>query len=188
MVDVEEQKTIIPLDDQQFPAEPGLRHLMPKDIKKEVRKEWHWFLWLRQMTYKEIEAITGFERTTIWKDLTEVQEELAHNPLDHQKTLQLAMMQLRFDHAEVIQRARDSESDKNAAELYKIAAQIQIKILERFTQPINIGEHVIRGEQDHAQAIIDFMVEKYGPESLDTFETWYSKKRVAKATMSSPKN
>jgi len=178
----EEPETIIPLDNQQFPAVPGLRHLMPKDIKKEVRKEWFWFLWLRLKTYKEIEEITGFERTTIWKDLKEIQEELARNPLDHQKTVQLVMLQLRMDHAEVITRARETESDKNAVNFYKIAAQIQIKLLERFTQPMNIDEQVTRG-QDQTQAIIDFMVEKFGPESLDDFETWYSKKRIAQDTM-----
>jgi len=179
----EDQKSVIPFGDQQFPAEPGLRHLMPKDVKKEVRKEWHWFLWLRLFTYEEIEAITGFERTTIWKDLKEVQEEMARNPLDHQKTIQLVMLQLRMDHAEIIQRARDSESDKNAASLYKIAVQTQTKMLERFTQPINVNEQAIRSE-DQTQAVIDFMVEKFGPESLDAFETWYSKRRVAKETMS----
>jgi len=176
----EGQDSLIPMDDKQFPTEPGMRHLLPKDIKKEVRKEWHWFLWLRQHKYHEIEAITGFERTTIWQDLKEVQEELARNPLDHQQTIQLAMLQLRMDHAEIIQRAREAKADGNASKLYKIAAEIQMTILERFTQPANIGEQLIRNEQNYAQGVIDFMVEKYGPESLDGFEVWWSQRRIAK--------
>lgn len=179
----EKSKTLIPLDPDQFPTRPGLRHLMPKEIKKEVRKEWHWFLWLTQHTYAEIEEITGYERTTIWEDLKEVQQELSKDPINHESTRQLALMQMRFLAAEIITRARETKNDNSAAKLYAEAADIQKTILERYTQAGGLGETTPKETIDKVNALAEFMIERFGAESLDNFEAWYSKRQVAKAAM-----
>lgn len=162
--------------------EEGLKKLLPRELKKEIRKEWHFFLWCRQMEYSQISSITGYERTTIWLDIKEVMDELQEHPIEHEKTRQLALLQLRQLSAEITHRARDSENDNSAAKLYKEAADIQKTILERFTQPISNTE-VQKSEDEMSRALIDFMVEKWGPEALDGFEKWYSKRKVALSAM-----
>jgi len=148
------------------------------EIKKEIRREWHFFLWGRQKTYKEIQEITGFSKVTIWNDLKEVEAELAANPIDHEKTRQLTLLQMRQLAAEITHRARTAENDNSAAKLYKEAADIHKTILNRFTQPVSVAE-VEKTEKGMSSALMDFMIEKFGPEALDDFEKWYSKRKIA---------
>jgi hypothetical protein len=167
--------------EKQFLEDAGLGELLPWELKKEARKEWHWFLWLSQKTYAEITKITGFHRDTVRKDIEEAQAELSKHPIDYEGIRQLALAQLRFVRAEIIHAARDAKSEHAKAKLYGEAAGILEKILDRFTQPTTINQQAVKPEMDRARALIEYMIEKYGPDSLDGFEEWYTKWKVDKA-------
>lgn len=176
---MDEENPIIPSKDK-F-SMPGLRDEYPGAIKREVRKEWVWFLWLTQHTQEEIAGIVGCSRGTVVNDLNDMKEQLAKHPIDHEHVRQLALIQMRFAFAEIIHAARDAESEHAKAKLYDVAAGIQEKILDRFTQAATINQRAVKSEMDRAQALIEYMIEKYGPDSLDGFEEWYTKRKVAKA-------
>ena len=86
---------------------------LPKDFQIEVRQEWHLMLWLNQRTYAEIEAITGFGKTTIWGDIKTAMARLAATPKTIQDIIQSTMMSLRITKAEIMAAAREAQEEKN---------------------------------------------------------------------------
>jgi hypothetical protein len=152
---------------------------LPKDFKREVREEWHFQLWLMQKTYKEIEAITGFERTCIWNDIKRVQARLAATPKTIESIIQTAMMSLRITAAEATAAARTAQDDDNVrwdrvAKLFDVAASIHKTILTRFTQPALVKQPDAADDQK-SQIILEFIVMKFGPEGLDGFDEYYTR-------------
>lgn len=142
------------------------------DIKIEARRERVFWLWLRGYKLREIEEMTGVERTTLWRDIKAVREQLAANPQTIEQILMETLMMMRFIRADALEMARKADL-KNAHRYYKVAADIDKKILERFTQPETMFKVEDHSDDEKAKAVIDFIIEKMGPEALDGFETWY---------------
>lgn len=154
---------------------------MPRDIKIAARREWHYFLWVRQYPLKAIEEITGFERTTIWRDLKYIMDHLADTPQNLEAVRQSALMSLRFAAAEIMDEARRAQGHVKSG-LYKTAAGIHQTILARYTQP---GKEITVSppEEKKIQAVIDYMIEKMGQEALADFEEWWmARQRIEKKT------
>lgn len=152
---------------------------LPKDMKRQVREEWHFHLWLMQRTYKEIEAITGFERTCIWNDIKRVQARLAATPSTLESIIQTAMMSLRITAAEATAAAREAQDDDNVrwdrvAKLYGVAADIHKTILTRFTQPALVKQPST-ADYEKSTIILEYIVNKFGPECLDGFDDYYTR-------------
>lgn len=145
---------------------------LPKDMKIEGRREWMLFLWLRGKTYSEIEKITGFERSTIWKDIKVMQEELAKNPAGAESIRQSALFSMRLMKAEILEKARTVENNV-AWRYYQSALGVEEMILERYTQPGREIPVPSADESDIKQALIDYLVEKLGPDGMEGFEEWF---------------
>lgn len=155
---------------------------LPKDIKREAREEWHYMLWLQGKKYGEIEAITGFERTTIWKDIKRMMARLGATPSDMESIRQMALMSLRITRSEALAAARKAQVVQaggravpygSVAKLFEVAADIDKVILQRYTQPG--ASHGSRSDIERSKIIIDYMVNKFGPESLDDFDEYYTR-------------
>lgn len=156
---------------------------LPKDIKLRARREWHWFLWTRQKKYREIEEITGYERSCIADDIKWVMENLATTPQDMESVRQMALMSLRFLCAEITAEARNASGHVKAG-LYKTAAGIYQSILTRYTQPGGKEIAVVQSDaEDKIQGLIDYMIEKMGAEAMLDFEAWWVIRVKAKKQM-----
>ncbi len=169
------------MDSELRDLEPFDATKLPKDIQREAREEWHYMLYLRGKKYREIEAITGYERTTIWKDIKRMITRLGATPKDMESIRQMALMSLRITRSEVMASARKAQVVQaggravpygSVAKLYGVAADIDKMILQRYTQAVPLGS---RPDIEKSKIIIDFMVNKYGPESLDDFEEYYTR-------------
>ena len=174
-----EERDLVPFDAKK----------MPKDLQREAREEWHYILYLHGKKYREIEGITGYERTTIWKDIKRVIARLGATPRDMESIRQMAMMSLRITRSEVLDAARKAQIQKggravaygSVAKLYAVAAGIDETILERYTQ--RAVPQGASGDIEKSKIIIDFMVNKFGPESLDAFEEYYTTHLALKNAM-----
>lgn len=160
---------------------------LAKDFKREVREEWHFMLWLRQKTYREIREITGFARDTIWRDIKAVQAKLAATPRSIEDIIQTAMMSLRMTKVEAMAAARTASEEPNPrwdriAKLYGIAADIDKTILIRMTQPALIKKPDA-ADEEKSQIILDFIVSKFGPEGLDDFDEYYTRQLTLKRNL-----
>jgi len=163
---------------------------LPKEFKREVREEWHLMLWLNQRTYAEIEAITGFARTTIWIDIKTAMARLAATPKTIESIIQTTLMSLRITKAEIMGAAREAQEGKNprwdrVAKLFGEAADIDKAILNRFTQPALVKQPNT-ADSEKSQIVLEFIVSRFGPEGLDGFEEYYTQqlsiKRKLEAT------
>jgi len=161
--------------------------LLPKDFKREIRREWHFQLWCMQKTYEEIHGITGFERTTIWEDIKAVQERLSATPKTIESIIQTALMSLRMTKAEAMAAAREAQAEKQprwdrVAKLFVVAADIDKTILQRFTQPALV-QQPNAADSEKAQIVLDYIVSKFGPEGLDGFEEYYTRQLTLKKNL-----
>lgn len=162
---------------------------LPRDIKREARQEWHYMLWLQGKKYREIELITGFKRKCIWQDIKRVQDRLATTPRDMESVRQMALMSLRITRSKVIhsiELAHESKGGRgqtpwgHIAKLYDVAAGIDETILERYTQTGAAPNTVSLADIEKSKIVMDYMVSKYGPESLDGFEAYYTRQLLLK--------
>ena len=173
-------------DQQLMEFEPAK---LPKDIKREAREEWHYMLWLQGRKYREIEGITGFERTCIWKDIKRVSDRMAATPRDMESTRQMALMSLRVTRSELMHSIRLAHDGKDGrgnipwghiAKLYDVAAGIDETILARYTQTGSVSNEVSLADVEKSKIVLDYLVSKYGPESLDGFEAYYTRQLTLK--------
>ena len=169
------------------PAELAAR--LPRDIKREAREEWHYMLWLQGKVYREIEDITGFKRTCIFLDIKRVESRMAITPKDMESVRQMALMSLRITRSKIIhsiELAHESKSARGAvpwghiAKLYDVAAKIDETILQRYTQAATISSTKALADVEKSKIILDYMVSKFGPESLDGFDEYYSQNLALK--------
>jgi len=164
---------------------------LPRDIKREAREEWHYMLWLRGYKQHEIEDITGYERTTIYRDIKRVMDRLGATPRDMESIRQMALMSLRLTRAEVmstIRKAEDLPVGKvpygHIARLYDVAAGIDEKILERYTQTGGAQSTTSASDLEKSNIILDFIISKFGPEALDGFQDYYTRQLALKKAKS----
>ena len=155
-----------------------IRDMGNYDLKRDYRREWVYFLWLRGKKLKEIEQTTGWDRVTVWRDVKHMRENLDASPRSMEQVRQEALLMLYLDRAEILKKTGDA-TDKDAWRYFKIVSDIDMMILERYTQPSKES----RGEQEanlKMMAIIDYMIENLGPESMGDFEEWYTTRMAAK--------
>ena len=88
-----------------------------------------------------------------------------------------ALLRMHLDRVEILGRARDAE-DKNAWRFYNVIAQLDMKILDRYTQMTGGGGDPALEEK--MKIMIDFMIEKLGPESMNAFGDFYKTRLAAK--------
>lgn len=152
---------------------------LPREVKKEIRRELHWFYWMQQKKYHEITAITGFSRWTIAEDIKWVQANLAANPQSMENIRQTALMTLRLTRGEVISAARAAQHQEKiiynaVAKLYEVAADIDKHILTRYTPPEALQKPgAFKEMEDQLKAMVKYVQHKLGPEGLDDFEDFF---------------
>jgi hypothetical protein len=84
---------------------------------------------------------------------------------------------LHIDRSEILKKAHEA-SVRDAWRYFKIAVNIDTMILERYTQP-NQESRGVQEANQKMMAIIDYMFEKLGPESMGDFEEWYTTRMAA---------
>ena len=162
----------------------GKRDYGNYDLKRDARREWVYFLWLRGKKLREIEEITGSDRVTILRYIKYIIERLTENPRSIEEIRQEALFALRLDRAEIFETINEAKSKEKVnygqiAKLYAEAVGIDKLILQRYTQ--SRGPQSVTGSQiDKAKIILDFIVTKYGPEALDNFEEYYTRQLMLK--------
>ena len=149
------------------------------DMKIDARRELHWYLWVSGKKLKKIREITGWGRWTVWQDLKYIRENLSLTPKATEEVRQETLMSLRLDRARALEELDESEDPKAKAKFPQIAVDVDLKILERYTQPLKTGEKEIMDASEKAQAVIDFMTTKFGPESLEGFEDFYKNRKLS---------
>jgi len=149
------------------------------DMKIDARRELHWYLWVSGKKLTKIREITGWGRWVIWQDLKYIRENLSLTPKATEDVRQETLMSLRLDRARALEELDESEDPKARVKFLALAANIDLKILERYTQPLKTGEKEIMDASEKAQAVLDFMVQKFGPESLDGFEAFYTNRKLS---------
>lgn len=149
------------------------------DMKIDARRELHWYLWVSGKKLTKIREITGWGRWVIWQDLKYIRENLSLTPKATEDVRQETLMSLRLDRARALEELDESEDPKARVKFLALAATIDLKILERYTQPLKTGEKEIMDASEKAQAVLDFMVQKFGPESLDGFEAFYTNRKLS---------
>jgi len=158
--------------------EEKTRNMGNYDLKRDYRRDWVYFLWLRGKKHREIEEITGWDRVTVWRDIKWMRENLELSPQSIEQVRQEALLMLHLDRAEVLKKAHDA-SVKDAWRYFKIAVNIDTMILDRYTQPNQVSSGV-QEANEKMMAIIDYMFEKLGPESMGDFEEWFTARMAAK--------
>ena len=149
------------------------------DMKIDARRELHWYLWVSGKKLTKIREITGWGRWTVWQDLKYIRENLSLTPKATEEVRQETLMSLRLDRARALEELDESEDPKAKAKFLQIAVDVDLKILERYTQPLKTGEKEIMDASEKAQAVIDFMTTKFGPESLEGFEDFYRNRKLS---------
>ncbi len=191
---------IVPVDVDDTDAEKTLTVMYPTNLsmKIEARREYVYFLWLRGKKLREIAELTGMNLTTIWEDLNEIRASINEQPRDMTQIRMETLLSLRLvqqdllsnakDVNQVIAKARGGE-DPNFNQIKALygerrasfiaAADIDKLILTRFTQPGSAPE--VKAEaNEQIMAMIDYLTEKLGPESMDDFMSWWKGRMAVK--------
>lgn len=172
-------------------------------MKREARLEYEYFLWLRGKKLREIAEITGMNIKTVWQDLTEVREKLNAQPRDLIQIRMETLLSLRLIQQDLLNNAKAVASTIITAKKaqppnynqikglygerranFAEAADIDKLILTRFTQS-GTAPQVNAEANEQVMAMIDYITEKLGPESLDDFMTWWKGRMAVKSTVKS---
>ena len=150
------------------------------DMKRDDRRAWHLFLWLRGHTREEIGEITGWSRTTIYWDLTNVREERNANPKSMAQIRDEALISLRMMQHEILRTIKEAKQDgapyNHIKGLYAEATSIDKTILQRYTQTAatpEIEAQIVAEADEQLRAMLDYLVEKMGPEAVAGFQDWW---------------
>lgn len=173
---------IIPVDDKDLVIPD--KYPTNLSIKREARLEYEYFLWLRGYKLREIAEIIGMNLTTIWEDLNEIRERLNANPRDMDQIRMETLLSLRLLHQDtlkLIEEARDVEKPNynHISKLVAEAADIDKTILTRYTQP-GTAQEVKAEVSEQLMAMVDYITEKLGPESMDDFMRWWKGRMAVK--------
>lgn len=182
---VEEDRQIIEAEDKSLMQPP--RYGKNLDMKIEVRRELHYLYWLKGYKLREIEGLTGWERTTIWEDLNAVRAYLDQHPRNMEQIRQEALLSLKFleqDVRQIIEEAKQIKPIRydHIQRLIGEMRQINQTILERYTPSATVPELQARADEQ-TMAMIDYMSEKFGPEVLKDFQEWWKAKMSIKEAL-----
>jgi hypothetical protein len=178
-----DESTVEPKENDKAIMEPP-RYATNLAMKIEYRREWFYFLWLRGKKLREIAEITGWDESTVWNDLKIVREHLNLQPRSLEQIRTETMLSLRLLHQGILRtieeaKAIEKVNYQHIRGLYAEAAGIDKLILQRYTQPGTAPE--VRAHADEqVMAMIDYITEKLGPESLADFEGWWKGRMATK--------
>jgi hypothetical protein len=79
----------------------------------------------------------------------------------------------------IIKDATEVENANSRAKLYDVAAKLELKILERYTQAGRGTDVRISGGGEMGKAVVDYIRETFGPEQLTHFISWYERRSKA---------
>jgi len=166
---------------------PQPRYAKNLDMKIEARRELHYFYWLRGYKLREIEELTGWERTTIWEDLNYIRGELELHPRSMEQIRQEALLSLKLLEQDIKTTIAEAKAVKpvrydHVQRLLGEIREINQTILERYTQSPTAPEAQIKADEQ-TMAMIDYMSEKFGPEILKDFQNWWRAKMSVKDTL-----
>jgi len=132
-------------------------------------------MYLEQAPQEKIAEVLGVSRSTVVEDLTNIRERISRRPpLDMEAIRQETYQRMTMLHDETVEAARAAASVNGKAKLYEVAAKLNQKILERYTQPSSKGG--ASKAPDLGIAVVDYIKEKFGPEELQKFMAWYEKR------------
>lgn len=160
------------------------------DMKIEYRREWFYFLWLRGKKLREIEEITGWDKSTVWNDLTIIRKQLNLEPRSLTQIRTEVLLSMRLLHQDLLRTIEEAKhvekpNYSHIRGLYAEAAGIDKLILQRYTQP-GAAPEIQANADEQIMAMVDYITEKLGPESLSDFEVWWkgrmSTKKLVKST------
>ena len=196
MTEPSDKTGIVPIDDKDVIIEE--RYPTVLSMKREARMEYEYFLWLRGKKLREIAEIVQKDITTVWHDLDEIRANLNQQPRDLTQIRMETLLSLRLLSQDLLNNAREVQQviakakmaeDPNFNQIkglygerranFVAAADIDKLILTRYTQPGSAPE--VRAEaNDQIMAMIDYITEKMGPESMDDFMGWWKGRMAVK--------
>jgi len=155
------------------------RYLKNLDIKREARREYVYFNWLRGRTIAEIAEMVDINPSTVYEDLKKIRAQLNMQPRSMEQIRSEALISLRLTHADIqktIKEAKAKGAPYNQIKgLFAELSSIDKTILHRYT-PVASAPEITSKANDQIKAMIDYMTETYGPESLAGFQEWWSKR------------
>jgi len=162
------------------------------DMKIEYRREWFYFLWLRGKKLREIAEITGWDESTVWNDLTIIRKQLNLEPRSLTQIRTEVLLSMRLLHQDLLRTIVEAKhvekpNYSHIRGLYAEAAGIDKMILQRYTQPGTAPE-IQANADEQIMAMIDYITEKLGPESLVDFETWWKGRMATKGLVKDVKD
>lgn len=150
------------------------------DIKREARRFRVYFLYLDGKSQESIAEILTISRDTVIQDLTEIRKRIAERPPWDMETIrQETYMRMIALRNKILADADKVENANSRARLYDVAASLELKILERYTQMGRGTDVRITGGGDMGKAVVDYIKEKFGPEQLTDFISWYERRSKA---------
>ena len=160
-----------------FDPNARVRDMSITELRIVYRQEEHYFLWLRGFTYAEIKQITGYHRATIWEDLKVMRDNQIIDGTQEEIIRNEALMNLMFDRAIALRMA--DKHPRQAAKFLAQAISIDKLILTRYTQPRNESNQSVTKMEKQLTWLIDYMIEKMGPDVMADFEEWWRAKEAA---------
>lgn len=176
----------------------SVRYPTNLSMKREVRMEYEYFLWLRGKKLREIAVIVGVNLTTVWEDLNEIRANINEQPRDLTQIRMETLLSLRLLSADLLNNAKDVQQVIAKAKMadepnynqikglygerranFVAAADIDKLILTRYTQP-GFAPEVKAEANEQIMAMIDYITEKMGPESMDDFMGWWKGRMAIK--------
>ncbi len=158
-------------------------YLKNLDIKREARREYVYFSWLRGHTIAEIAELIDINPSTVYEDLKKIRAQLNAQPRSMQQIRDEALISLRLTHADIqktIQEAKNNDASYTQIKgLYSELTSIDKTILQRYT-PTASAPEVTAKANDQVKAMVDYMTETYGPESLSGFQEWWGKRMAGR--------
>lgn len=154
------------------------------DIKRENRRFRVYFLYLDGKSQQGIADILEISRDTVISDLNLILLRLSERPpRDMEGIRQDTYNRMVTLRNEALEESRKATFPMHKAKLMDVAAKLDVKILERFTQ-LGKGKEVrITGDDDLGKNVVDYLREKFGPEQLDDFIAWYERRVKAKSRL-----
>lgn len=146
------------------------------DMKIWNRRWKIYWLWLESdLTQEEIAEIVGKDRWTVNKDLAAIREFLRFVPTRVENIIQEIYMRMVLTRNEAQGAARDAKKPADKAKLYAVVADLDKKMLERFTQRSGKTEVHI-DTPDLGKLALEYLGETYGPDAVQHFLGWMEKR------------
>jgi hypothetical protein len=189
-----ENSEIVAIDERDI----EVRYPTNLSMKREARMEYEYFLWLRGKKLREIAEIVQVDITTVWNDLNEIREKINEQPRDLMQIRMETLLSLRLIQQDLLNNAKAVEKTISQAKMteepkynqikglygemranFAEAADIDKLILTRYTQPGSAPEVKAKADEQ-VMAMIDYITEKLGPESMDDFMSWWKGRMAVK--------